>query len=372
MFKKKISRKHIKCYNMSTNYSNQSFTQQNPSCENWAANSTVKISLMVVLSIICFLSLVGNTFIIITVYKRPELKKTINYFIANMALSDFVFPLTAIPVSLAELWSSSWQWPIGGTAGLILCKLKNYVMAVSLTVSIESLVWIALDRFVAVVWPMKFRRITSRFRCFAIASTWIVALTVNSPDLYLSELLKENENIRCSEDKTSLLFLVISYVRFAVLCIIPMVLITILYSAIAVTLRKQDKMLQSTTVRNRNDHKKRLVIKMSLWVVGLFYLFFLPFATGLILWQTPISKWCSYNHVFLLSSFGLPVSSTTNPIICFAFVESFRRGLREVFKLPQRKRLKTNAIKATDNGGVTLGKINVLQEMREPEFDIQP
>ena len=199
---------------MSTVLSNVSFVQQNPSCENWAAIFPVKISQMVVLSIIFFFSLVGNTLLVIIVYKRTELKKsTVNYFIVNMAVSDFVFPLTTIPVSLTELSSSSWQWPIGGTAGSILCKLRNYVMAVSLTVSIESLVWIALDRFVAVVWPMKVHLITSRFRSFAIASTWIVALTVNSADLYLSELLKDNEKIRCSEDKTSLLFLVIGYVR---------------------------------------------------------------------------------------------------------------------------------------------------------------
>ena len=356
---------------MSTNFSNLSFIQQNSSCENWAAISTVKISLAVVLSIICFFSLVGNTLIIITVYKRPELKKTMNYFIVNMAFSDFVFPLTAIPASLAELSSSFLQWPIGGTAGLILCKLRNYAMTVSLTVSVESLVWIALDRFVAVVWPMKVHLITSRFRSFAIASTWIVALTVNSPDLYLSKLMTENEKIKCSQDKTSLLYLVIGYARIAVLYSF-LVVIAILYCVIAATLRKEDKMLQCKTVRNRNDHKKRHAIKMSLCIVGLFYLFFLPFATLLVLWQTPVSKWCLYDYLLLLSSLGLPVSSTTNPIICFAFVESFRRGLREVFKLPQRKRLKPNAVKTRDNEGVTLRKITVLQDMREPEFDIQP
>ena len=156
---------------MYTNFSNLSFIQPNPSCENWAAIFPVKISQMVVLSIICFFSLVENTRLIITVYKRNQLKKTVNYFIVNMAISDIVFPLTTIPVSLAELSSSSWKWPIGGTAGLILCKLRNYVMAVSLTVSIESLVWIALDRFVAVVWPMKVHFITFRFRSFAITST---------------------------------------------------------------------------------------------------------------------------------------------------------------------------------------------------------
>ena len=357
---------------MSTNSGNLSFIQQNSSCETWAAIFAVNIGQMVFLSIIFIFTLVGNTLLIITVYKRPELKKTVNYFIVNMAVSDLAFALTAIPVRLAEMSSSSWQWPIGGTAGSILCKMRSFLLSVSLTVSIQSLVWIALDRFVAVVWPMKFRLISSRFRSFAIATTWIVALTINSTDLYMSQLLKKNEKIRCSEDTTSLLFLVIGYVRCAVFYIAPMVLITILYCAIAVTLRKQDKMLQCTTVRNRNDHKKRQAIKMSLCVVGLFYLFFLPFATGFVLLQTPVSNSCLYINLFRLSSLGLYVSSTTNPIICFTFVESFRRGLREILKLPQPKRLKTNAVKTRDNEGVTLRKIAVLQDTREPKSDIQP
>ena len=129
----------------------------------------------------------------------------------------------------------------------------------------------------------------------------------------------------------------------------PMVLITILYCAIAVTLRKQDKMLQCSTVRNRHDHKKRQAIRMSLCVVALFCLFFLPFATVLILWETPVSKSCLYNNLFPISSLGLQVSSTPNPITCFTFVESFRRGLREVFKLPHRKRLNAHAVKTRDS-----------------------
>ena len=345
--------------------------QQNPSCEKWAAISAVKISQTVFLSIIFFFSLVGNTLLIITVYKRPELKKTVNYFIVNMAVSDLVFPLTAIPVLLAEMSSSSWQWPIGGTAGSILCKMRSFLVTVSFTVSIQSLVWIALDRFVAVVWQMKVHLITSRFRSFAIASNWIVALTVNFVDLYSYKLLKENGKIRCSNlNRTSLLFIAISYVRLTFI-IAPIVLITILYCAIAVTLRKQDKMLQFTTV-HRNDLKKRQAIKMSLCVVGLFYLFFLPFTTGFVLLRTPVSSSCLYINLFRLSSLGLHVTSTTNPIICFTFVESFRRGLREVLKLPQPKRLKTNAVKARDNEGVTLRKIAVLQGTREPKSDIQP
>ena len=282
---------------MSTNFSNLSSIQWHPPCENLEATFPVKISLMVVLPIIFFFSLVGNTLLIITVYKHKELKKTVNYFIVNMAVSDFVFPLTNIPVRFAEMSSSSLQWPIRGTAGSILCKVRNFLRTVSLTVSIESLVLIALDRFVAVVWPMKIHLITSRFRSLAIASTWIVAVTANAVDLYYSELLIENGNIRCSNlDRTSLLFIAISYVRLVFFGIAPMVLITILYFAIAFTLRKQDKMLQCTTV-HRNDHKKRQAMKMSLCIVGLFYL---PYVTALVLWETSVSKTCLYKHLWFL------------------------------------------------------------------------
>ena len=52
---------------------------------------------------------------------------------------------------------------------------------------------------------MKFHLITSRFRSFTIASTWIVASTVNS--IYLSDLLKENGKIKCIADTTSLLYI---------------------------------------------------------------------------------------------------------------------------------------------------------------------
>ena len=266
------------------NFSNLSLIQQNPPCENWANIFPVKISQMVFLSIIFFFSLVGNTLLIITVYKRPELKKTVNYFIVNMAFSDFVFPLTAIPAALAEMLFSSWQWPIDGTAGSILCKLKNFVIAVSLTVSIESLVWIAVDRFLAVVWPMKVHLITSRFRAFAIASTWIVALTVNSADLYLSKLRKEYGKMTCIEDRISVLFIVISYTRFVLLYLAPLVLIPILYGNMI-------KLLQCTTV-HRNDHKKRQAFASLDYSIYFFFPFRLHLSFGTLRFQ---SRVCTTN-----------------------------------------------------------------------------
>ena len=341
---------------MSTNFSH---------CGNFEPSFQRKIIQSILLSVILFLSLVGNTLIIIVVYKRPRLRKTVNYFIVNMAVSDFVFPLTAIPASFGEMAASSWEWPISGTEGLFLCKIRSFLVAVSLTVSVESHVCIAFDRFVAVVWPMKFRLISSRFRACAIASIWILAVGLNSSDLYFYQLVLNNGTTYCYADSTSSTFLALSYTRVAVSYFAPMVFITISYSVIAVTLRRQDKLLQCHTAQ-RTDHKKRQAIKMSLCMVALFYLFFLPFAMTLTLWETLVSRLsCFLSNNFIIFSFStVLISSTTNPIICFTSVESFRRGLKAVFNCSLcQKRFTTRARETEGREKIILKRIKVISGM---------
>ena len=166
---------------MSTNFINESSSLQNVTCDVYWYNSfPVKIFKILLYSFILLSSLVGNVLIITIVLKLVELRNTINYFIVNMAVSDFVYPLTVIPVQLTQVATSSMQWRITGIAGLIFCKLINFLGDFAITVSIQSLVWIALDRFVAVVFLMKVHLMSSRSRVFAIVSTWVVAITVNS------------------------------------------------------------------------------------------------------------------------------------------------------------------------------------------------
>ncbi|CAH3176169.1 unnamed protein product [Porites lobata] len=95
-------------------------------------------------------SLAGNSAIGVIVYKTPSLRKPINYLIMNMAMSDLIFPLILIPWRLVSLNTSpAGHWLIGGPLGQALCKLVVYLPMVSYSVSSQSLVLIAVDRFVA-------------------------------------------------------------------------------------------------------------------------------------------------------------------------------------------------------------------------------
>ena len=126
----------------SGNFSNATFNLYYKSCNLLDNSFSVKIGLMLVFSTIMLSSLVGNAMIIVIVHQRQELRKTTNYFIVNVAVSDFVYPLSVIPWRLVMIASSSTQWLFGSTTGFI-CKAISFMNYASFTVSTLSLVCIA-------------------------------------------------------------------------------------------------------------------------------------------------------------------------------------------------------------------------------------
>ena len=76
-----------------------------------------------------FVSFAGNTVIGIIVYKTKTMRKPINFFIANMAMSDLLFPIFVVPPLILRLYTDSWL--IGGSLGQVFCKLKAFIPDVS-------------------------------------------------------------------------------------------------------------------------------------------------------------------------------------------------------------------------------------------------
>ena len=249
-----------------------------------------------------------------------------------MAVSDLIFPLVSIPFSLAGIAANSLQWPIRGLPGLISCKLSLFLTPVSLTVSVQSLLWIAMDRFVAVVSPLKANLISSRFRAFAIASTWVVAVLISSTDLYTTKLVEVGGNFYCKSEN-SMLHKTFGYGRVVLLTIAPLLLVTILYFAIAVTLRRQNKTLRCTAVKEHSQRKNK-AIRMSLCIIVTFNLCALVYTILTITSlqsEAPNLSCFVNNALWFFALLGMYLCSVVNPFICFTFVKSYRRGVREIF-----------------------------------------
>ena len=135
-------------------------TTMNATQPSGSISNPEKIGKTFAYCLIFLVSLAGNTVIGIVVYKTKTMRKPINFLIVNMAISDLLLPIFLIPPEIQELYIDSWL--IGGPLGQALCKLVIFLADVSTAVSVQSLVLIAVDRFGAVVYPLRSPLISSK------------------------------------------------------------------------------------------------------------------------------------------------------------------------------------------------------------------
>ena len=111
--------------------------------------SAAKARKTIALSLILVVSLIGNSLFGIIIYKTPNLRKPINFLIANMALSDVLYPIFFFPSRPTLLHLDGWL--IGGPLGQALPKLPSFLADTCTLVSVQSLILITVDRFQATV-----------------------------------------------------------------------------------------------------------------------------------------------------------------------------------------------------------------------------
>ena len=282
-------------------------------------------------------SLVGNTLVAMIVFKTKTLRKPINFLIVNMAMSDMLVPTFLFPRELVLTYTRSWV--IGGPLGQVLCKLSIFASNLSFTVSIQSLVLIAVDRFGAVMFPLRSPLINSkRCRVFILA-TWIIAIAIFCPYLFASKVIESPEGLACVTDWKGVLGEALSYKNFVlvmqvVIFCVPLVFITILYSAITLKIKSQKiPGEQSTNTREKRLERERNVLKLSVAVVVGFALCWLPLS---IKWfmlfnsDRTITSSCGFYYFSSVSLFLAMSNCAINPWICICFGGNYRQGLKNL------------------------------------------
>ena len=304
------------------------------SCLNFSA---LKIGGTVTYCLIIIVSLVANSLIVILVCKTPNLKKPINYFIANMALSDLLYPIFWIPFNLSDLHTNSFL--IGGQLGQALCKLLPFFSTVSFTVSVQNLILIAVDRFGAVVFPLRSPLIRSKLCPFFILATWIVAVAVNSPYLFTYELVEYPERTRCAFEWEKVFGESSSFASFVLACnilfmYIPVLLLVILYSIIVIKLKTQAHPgEQSANSQQQRDRRNRNVLQMSIAIVTVFVFCWLPYSINFLITQyqdtfTHLS--CSVRIYYRVTAYLAMAYCAINPLSCFMFSSNYRKALKRL------------------------------------------
>ena len=179
---------------MSTNLNSTMNETQASDCFRPGNLTAEKVGKAFAYCLIIVVSLTGNSLIAIIIYKKKPMRRKINYFILNMALSmsDILISIFVLPMDFVELFVIS-----DGLLGQTLCNVVPFIKYLSCVVSIESLVLIAVDRFGAVVFPLRRPFISSKICPFLILATWIFGVIAFCPYLIAFKLVEHEGKWTC-------------------------------------------------------------------------------------------------------------------------------------------------------------------------------
>lgn len=324
--------------------------------ESSIVTQAIKVLVYVVVLLV---SLVGNALIFAVVCKNRRMRTPVNFFVVNMSAADILITVFYMPRMISRSFLGM-EWGVSGELGHVLCKVAPFTQELSASVSVLTLILMAVDRFFAVLFPLK-RIVTNHVAYASIAFVWLAAMAVRSPMFYgLRFILGEEGKTFCSlqfdSEVASDLYVRFAFVMFYVL---PLFLIIVLYSAVLVSLKKRKPVgvVLSNIQRRYKDRLRRTrkVMNMLFTIVFVFAVgwclhFFLP-----ILFLRFRTKVCKL--VFPAFFLG-HVTSAINPCIYLIYIENYRRGFREILN-PLYKRCVSSV---SSNPGVVPGDCSTVLE----------
>ena len=280
---------------------------------------------------ILFVAITGNLLVMTVVYRNKAMRKTINFFVANMAFSDLMFTVISVP-RVVTILLFGYKWLANGSLGLIFCRMVPFVMEITIIVSVLTIVAISLDRFLAVSFPLR-TFINKKLCLFSIFAMWLMATTVEIPTLLATDLEEFEGETYCIVDldltfETGSGEIYFKFV-FIVLYGIPFAVTVILNFAIIVIILK--RVIPGNTVaeaRNRHFEKtNQKVIRMALVVVAAFLLCWSLYFILMVLRKNGIYVPCNVLYLRLLLAH---FNTALTPLLYVIFSENYRQGFGEI------------------------------------------
>ncbi|XP_065361409.1 neuropeptide Y receptor type 2 [Calliphora vicina] len=149
-------------------------------------NNFVQIFFCILYSTVFVLGVFGNVLVCYVVLRNRAMQTVTNIFITNLALSDILLCVLAVPFT--PLYTFMGRWAFGRT----LCHLVPFAQGCSIYISTLTLTSIAIDRYFVIIYPFHPRMKLST--CIAIiVSIWVISLLATLPyGMYVRVFSEEN------------------------------------------------------------------------------------------------------------------------------------------------------------------------------------
>ena len=299
---------------------------------HWCSGSRPSKPVVIALYLILMtFSLMGNGLLVAVFYRNKTLRTAVHYFIVNMAISDLIFPVITLPRWISGTYHDG-LWLMDGVLGSVLCKLVRIASHVSTGVSILSMIVIAVDRFRAVLFPMKSALLSRNKRWLIIVATWIASTVLWAHLLYATKVVPRDTGLHCVLQWEPVV-LINNVLMFSLACVSAIVL-TILYSSIVISLHRRiiNLHLANEIIRERESRNRKIAYMLVTIVVVFYGVWIPPHVVILYYYLKPHTRFpCIFTWLALKLPLLYPV---INPVVYYIFNEEYRQGFRELLCCP--------------------------------------
>lgn len=273
----------FRCCSRSRRHVSLSFSEGPDRLHDGSMSDSLMILITTLYAITFVIGFIGNSLGLYIICKKCGIKAATHLLIANLACSNLLIVFIVIPTSVSFLYNGHY-W-LSGISGTVTCKISQYLFVFPIATSILTILVVSIDRFFAVCHPMRGQLFRKPKKM--TATIWICAAIVTSPIIVIFKVTPfPSPEIKwsCSQyfgqdpQLADTLSKVYYASLFTLLYLLPLLIITVLYTIIGYKLynRSIPGMSRSPTFRDRVERSKRKVAKVMVMIVTAFAICWFP------------------------------------------------------------------------------------------------
>ncbi|XP_028913330.1 somatostatin receptor type 5 [Ornithorhynchus anatinus] len=283
------------------------------------------VAIPVIYLLVCAGGLGGNSLVIYVVLRFAKMKTVTNIYILNLAVADVLFML-GLPFIAAQNALS--YWPFGSA----LCRLVMAVDGINQFTSVFCLTVMSLDRYLAVVHPLKaagWRR--PPVAKLISAAVWAFSLLMSLPVIIFVDVQEVWNTCNISWPEPADVWGAVFIIYTAALGFFgPLLVICICHLLIVIKVRAAG----ARAGAGRRRRSERKVTRMVVVVVAAFVLCWLPFFTLNIANAVfPLPEEHSSDGLYFFVVVLSYANSCANPVLYGFLSDNFRESFRRALGL---------------------------------------
>ncbi|XP_003436383.2 phe13-bombesin receptor [Anopheles gambiae] len=322
-------------------YANESLSGSVPESASYGTDSICIILPITIFYCFIFVAgIVGNLSICVVIAKNKSMHTATNYYLFNLAVSDFLLLLFGMPQELYGTWN-----PFAYPFNQIACIIMGLLSETAANATVLTITSFTVERYIAICHPFRSHTMSKLSRAIKfVIVIWLVAFGLATPQALQFGVVETNTTRLCTikNEHFSHAFEVSSFLFF----VGPMTLIAVLYVLIGIKLRKS-KLLQGVkrassdyTTPPRGISAQSRVIRMLVAVVATFFICWAPFhAQRLMAVYGVFSKTENvfFYKVYMVLNYTSGIlyflSTCINPLLYNIMSHKFRDASRHTLKM---------------------------------------